>query len=286
MLVDAVETRAVRFADLDAPRLAFWVGFPLALGIFAGWNQIGLVAPALPLVWSLIYWLLLSLLMWGFLGLGTAIAARAMRRTPYLAMLIVGAILGVVLTRPIHAFYQRLFWPLATDPARMTVLPPIPQSLGDWTLLFSGNAMLMTFWVGGALFFALFIGYRPFRLQRVVQPALVASGAPDEVAPTPRFAKRLARMPFDAVEAIQAEDHYVRCFADTKEELLLYRFADAVTDLDGHGWLRIHRSSCVRRDRIAGVVQRGRSLTVMLHSGRSFAVSERYHAMVTQSVST
>jgi LytTr DNA-binding domain len=262
-------------------RLAFWLGFPVALGLFSGWNQIGMIAPALPAVWSMIYWLLLSLIMWFGLGAGTWLAMRYCGRFGYAAKLLGGTLVGVALTRPVHAAFQELFLPLAQAPETLVTLPMLPVSVDDWTRLYTGNALLMAFWIGGSFFFARFVGYDPFG------PDQPLAGAVKVSPPTtpPRFAARLTRAPFERLEAIQAEDHYVRCFAERQEELLLYRFADAVLDLDAHGWLRIHRSVCVRRDQIANVTPRGRSMTMTLLSGRQFPVSERYYAIVTRELS-
>jgi LytTr DNA-binding domain len=257
-------------------RLAFWLGFPVALGIFSGWNQIGMIAPALSAVWSMIYWLLLSLIMWLGLGAGTYLAMRFGGRLIYSAKLVAGTLLGVALTRPVHAAFQDLFLPLARAPETLVTLPMLPVSLGDWARLYTGNALLMAFWIGGSLFFARFVGYRPFGPPQSRRVAVGPSAGP---AVAPRFAARLSRTTFDQLEAIQAEDHYIRCFGDRQEELLLYRFADALLDLEGHDWLRVHRSVCVRRDRIVSVTPRGRSMTMTLASGRCFPVSERYYAV-------
>jgi predicted membrane protein len=243
-----------------------------------------MVAPALPLVWSLFYWLLLVAVMWLFEGLGTALASLVLRRAPYAVTLCVGAVLGVIMMRPLHALYQGLFAPLVASPAAMKTLPLFPRTFDDWTLLFSWNSPLMAFWIGGALFFSFFVGYAPFKARGTVEDLLPTSASSGPAPSVPRFAERLTRLSFDEVEAIQAEDHYIRCFAGAKEELLLYRFADAVQDLEAHDWLRIHRSSCVHRGRIARVERHGRSLVVTMQSGRTFAVSERYHALVAQSV--
>ena len=263
-------------------RLAFWLGFPVALGLFSGWNQIGMIAPSLPLAWSMIYWLLLSLIMWFGMGVGTFLTMRYGGRLNYSAKLVTGTLAGVALTRPVHAAFQDLFLPLARTPETLVTLPVLPMSLSDWAGLYVGNALLMAFWIGGSFFFARFVGYRPFGPGQSSAATGFRVAAP---AAAPRFAARLTRTRFDLLEAVQAEDHYIRCFADRQEELLLYRFADAVLDLDGHDWLRVHRSVCVRRDRIASVTPRGRSMTLTLVSGRCFPVSERYFAMVSREVS-
>lgn len=261
--------------DSLAP-FAFWLGFPIVLGLFSGWNQIGMIAPFLTLAWSMIYWLLLSAIMWSGLGLGTALVARAVPNLPLWAKVIVGAVIGVVLTRPVHASFQALFVPLTTNSDTIRRLPALPVTLADWALLFGGNAMLMMFWVGGALFFARFLGFAPFARM----PLSSAKATPVNMAHAPLVASRLNRLRFDDVDVMQAEDHYLRATGKKGDELILYRFADAVTELAPLGWTRIHRSFCIRDSAVSGRESRGRTLELMMQSGQRVPVSERYRAVV------
>ncbi len=269
-------------ADAGSARLAFWVAFPMILGLFSGWNQIGMIAPALPLAWSMIYWAVLSALMWAGLGAGTWFVSRvAPARTPLAAVLVGGAVLGVALTRPVHAAFQALFVPLTADPGAIATLPPVPMTLAAWGLLFSGNAMLMMFWVGGALFFARFLGYAPVRgaLSGRVSGSVMPLATASPVLPS-RFSARLSRLDPAAVQVIRADDHYTCAMTEGGEELVLYRFADAAAELEAAGWVRVHRSYCIRRDRIANVRPRGRSLEIAMQGGMIVPVSERYRAVV------
>lgn len=272
--------------DSGSARIAFWVAFPMVLGLFSGWNQIGMVAPTLPLAWSLIYWAVLAALMWAGLGVGTWLVGRlSSAKLPLGVVLAIGAVLGVALTRPVHAGYQALFVPLTRDPAQVATLPLFPATLAQWGLLFSGNAMLMVFWIGGGLFFARFVGYAPFRGARPI-PLEHATGRVEPVIGTPapplapRFAVRLKRLSAASVEVIRADDHYTCAMAADGEELVLYRFADATAELESGGWVRVHRSYCIRRDRIAHLRPRGRTLEVAMQGGMIVPVSERYRAVV------
>jgi LytTr DNA-binding domain len=255
--------------------LAFWLGFPAVLGLFSGWNQIGMVAPFLTPTWSMIYWLLLSAVMWSGLGLGTALISLMGRHWPLWLRLTVGAVIGVVLTRPIHASFQTLFLPLTTDPGVNRALPALPTTLADWWLLFSGNALLMLFWIGGALFFSRFLGFVPFAMMSV---ARIVTASP-VIAQVPLVASRLNRLHFDQVDAIRAEDHYLRLSGGKGEELILYRFADAVAELTPRGWTRVHRSFAVRDSAVTDRQIRGRHVTLILSGGQQIPVSERYRAM-------
>ncbi len=270
--------------DLGSAHGAFWVGFPVALGLFSGWNQIGMVAPALPFEWSMIYWLVLAVMMWLGLGLGTLLASAAMNRLPYPVLLIVGAVVGVMLTRPVHALYQKMFVPLAVHGRSLLTLPIVPATASEWIQLYQGNLLLMLFWIGGSLFFGRFIGYSPWgRLPRAAAAAPVQAG-PQADRAAPRFAARLNRLSFAGIDTIMAEDHYVRCFGEQGEEMLLYRFTDVVDELASHGWIRVHRSACIRRDRVVEVASGARRMAVTMRSGRIVAISARYEALAQASI--
>lgn len=271
--------------DLGSAFGAFWVGFPAALGLFSGWNQIGMIAPALPLEWSIIYWLLLAMIMWLGLGLGTLIASAGLRRLPYPALLILGAVLGVALTRPAHALFQKMFVPLTAPVQAVLTLPAIPSTAAQWLQLYQGNLLLMLFWIGGALFFGHFIGYRPLG---AASPAPVFARVPvirqtDHGAP--RFAARLTKLPFDSIDTVLAEDHYVRCFGEQGKEMLLYRFTDVVDELASHGWIRVHRSACIRQDRVIDVAHNARRMSVTMLSGCEVVISARYQALAQTGIS-
>lgn len=262
---------------------AFWVGFPVVLGLFSGWNQIGMVAPALPLAWSIIYWLVLAVIMWLGLGLGTLIASAALKRLPYPFLLIWGAVIGVALTRPVHVQYQQMFVPLALPGRSASTLPAFPFTATDWLQLYQGNLLLMLFWIFGALFFRDFIGYSPLGKSRATLVEPVQNRlAFDQV--TLRFAIRLKKLSFESIDTIMAEDHYVHCFGEQGEELLLYRFADVVEELSHHGWIRVHRSACVRQDRVMRVANGARRMSLTMRSGRIVPISARYEALAQASI--
>jgi LytTr DNA-binding domain len=277
----AGETKATSFASPDAVShdsmapITFWLGFPVVLGLFSGWNQIGMIAPYLTLAWSMIYWLLLAAIMWSGVGLGTALVSRVATTLPFWARISIGAVVGVVLTRPIHASFQALFLPLTTNPDAIRALPALPVTRGDWQLLISGNAMLMMFWIGGGLFFSRFLGFAPFSKTSLGGAAAVSQPS----IASPLVVTKLSRLSFDDVNVIQAEDHYLRLSGGKGEELILYRFADAVAELAPLRWTRIHRSYCVRDNAVAGRQTRGRTLELIMQSGQHVPVSERYRAV-------
>jgi LytTr DNA-binding domain len=263
-------------ADAGSARIAFWIGFPLVLGLFSGWNQIGMIAPFLAPVWSVIYWLLLSAIMWAGLGFGTLIASRVPSPLPFWASLLLGAMIGVAATRPVHAAFQSLFIPLTSGADGVRALPVIPISIADWVLLYRGNAMLMLFWIGGALFFARFLGYAPLRQSIPRIPMKQPFAAPSQPS---LLAGRLGRLPLDDIDVIHAEDHYLRLSGVPGDELILYRFTDAVAELTPRGWTRVHRSYAVRDAAVQARRAHGRHVELIMSGDQRVPVSERYWAI-------
>jgi hypothetical protein len=266
---------AVPVARPDAVRLLFWCAFPLALGLFAGWNRIGVVAPFLTLGLSFLYWLVMATLMWLGVGVGTWIVERLTReRIPSpVVVALLGAPLGVLLTRPVNAAMQRLFAPFGGPGVETAALyPPLPVTVPDWITLFTGNLPVMLFWVAGVALSATFLGYAPFR-------ARADPEARDPAAGLGPFAAKLVRAGFADAEAIEADDHYVRVRGPGRDELFLHRFADAVEELESSGWSRVHRSHCVRNDAVRDVEKSGRSVGLALASGARVPVSERHQAL-------
>ena len=75
------------------------------------------------------------------------------------------------------------------------------------------------------------------------------------------------------VLALQAEDHYVRVHTQLGSELLLMRFSDAISELDGLAGMRVHRSWWVADDAIVDTVRRARRTILVLSNSTEVPVS-------------
>lgn len=84
--------------------------------------------------------------------------------------------------------------------------------------------------------------------------------------------------------AIEAQEHYVRAHAeDGKSQLVLYRFGDAVDELEASGHaLQVHRSYCVSIEAIEEIRKSGRAQTIVLRGGMEIPVSQSYRAIVSK----
>lgn len=104
------------------------------------------------------------------------------------------------------------------------------------------------------------------------EPTSQPAHQPPSKAAQPAFLAKVRPALRGRVIAINAELHYVRVFTDRGEDLIHYRFRDAVADMQAHGGLQVHRSWCVSAEEI--VARRANS--VELQGGLSIPVGRVY----------
>jgi hypothetical protein len=78
------------------------------------------------------------------------------------------------------------------------------------------------------------------------------------------------------IEALEAEDHYVRVYTTQGEALLRMRFGDAVAMVAHLDGIRPHRSWWVARDAAASLSRDGSRATLTLLNGLRIPISRRY----------
>lgn len=77
--------------------------------------------------------------------------------------------------------------------------------------------------------------------------------------------------------AVTAEDHYLRLHLEGGDRpLILYRFGDALADLDGLDGLQVHRGAWVAARAVAGADREGRRWWLRLPDGTRLPVSDRH----------
>ena len=107
-------------------------------------------------------------------------------------------------------------------------------------------------------------------------PAPAAGEEPPSVATPPRFMQRVPAHLNGALLCIEAEDHYLRVHTDAGSDLILYRMADALSDLNGADGLQVHRSYWVARSAIADVERNGKRVSLKLANGLNVPVSRTF----------
>lgn len=110
--------------------------------------------------------------------------------------------------------------------------------------------------------------------------------APVETPPAPQaLTRRAGASPFlERLPArlgrrllhIETEDHYLRVHTDWGHDLVLFRFADALAEIDETLGLQVHRSHWVARQAVERVERDGHRTTLRLTSGACIPVSRTF----------
>lgn len=120
-------------------------------------------------------------------------------------------------------------------------------------------------------------------------PAPPAAAAPDAAAPAApavaaapgRLAARAGLADLASVDAVVAEDHYLRLhLADGRRPLLLHRFGDALAELAGADGEQVHRGAWVAARAVAGARRDGRRWVLRMADGSEFRVADSRVAAV------
>ncbi len=85
--------------------------------------------------------------------------------------------------------------------------------------------------------------------------------------------ERFPKLQGHRIRALEAQEHYVKVYSDKGEELILYRFVDAVRDAEGLNGLQVHRSFWVACDAVESAKRDGRKIRLILKGGREIPVS-------------
>ena len=98
--------------------------------------------------------------------------------------------------------------------------------------------------------------------------------------PAPAFLRRLAPPVKGQLLAVQAQEHYVRVITAEGAHCTLYRFGDALRELEGLSGLQVHRSFWVADAGVAALRNDRRGLRIVLRNGEQVPVSARHTGIV------
>lgn len=305
----SADTRDLAGSPRPALMVAFYLGVPLCVAIVMAWNPTGSRAPRMegPFL-PAAYWLGLLLPLWALLHLGAVALKRAFGavrvRPPLLVLLFASAAVATLLFRPylIHywALVDRLLDP-ANAPA-YSALPPLwPQSLNEFLSTLQRAGFLFAVWAAVNLFYVHALGVPRYgygipaataaardadvatvRAAAAAGPHAAGAAQPPDTRRTPAFLERLPRDLGGELIALQAQDHYLRVTTRAGSALVLYRFSDALRDMEGTAGIRVHRSHWVARSAVQRLVARGGRHSLLLTNGERIPVSRTYLDRVRQ----
>jgi hypothetical protein len=113
-----------------------------------------------------------------------------------------------------------------------------------------------------------------------LHPSIVSSPDTGKVG-APSFLQQ-SKLPSAArLQTLKAAEHYIEVVTDCGNDLLRYRFNDAIRDMQSlDSGAQVHRSWWVSWDCVARTVQRSGKLELLLHDGRTIPVSMAYKSEV------
>jgi hypothetical protein len=227
--------------------LLFFLGIPAAIGFFLGWMGAG-EASQWPRTAAINVWVVLSIGGWFAAHMGTSLFARLLgpRGWPLTAVLALGVITSGMIAVPFNYLVGELFSQVGFATKGLEALATYSPERALDALV--GPLLL---WTVVNLIIARVreqphYGY-PWKKE---VPEAPLEAAPVQLA-SPKFLTRVRPAVRGDVLALQAELHYVRVFTARGEDLILYRFSDAVEEM-GEAGLQVHRSWWISREAAIG----------------------------------
>jgi hypothetical protein len=265
--------------------LAYFLGVPLTIAVYAGLNNWEMQNIA-GFRASIVFYLAHSVLPWCITCLVTTLLMKLLERwkPPWLLLLLLGHTLGCFIVLPYSNWLTALYaerWPELAMAVHFS-----PDDVGGFGLYWLRAGLI---WIGVNYLFDQFLG---LPLYRYAVPRGYDSAAPGSLASTsagadewlgraPGFIERLpARLGPSEVLAIKAEQHYIRVYSPQKEYMVLYRFSDAIRELDESLGHQVHRSYWVNTGAIDHVHAKAKDFHVRIKSGAEIPVSTPYQGMV------
>jgi hypothetical protein len=150
---------------------------------------------------------------------------------------------------------------------------------GGFATLLGGYASVALMMAAIGIVITLARGYH--RLTASPPPA-EAAAAPARPAASPArpaaspFLDRIPRHLGRALRRIETEDHYLRVHTDRGHDLVLFRLADALAEIDPALGQQVHRSHWVARAAVAAVERDGPRTTLRLTDGARVPVSRSF----------
>ena len=145
------------------------------------------------------------------------------------------------------------------------------ESLSHFSLadMLSSSAIPMLMWVGINLAFHRFARLSMYGYAAPVRPEALAA---KPAVPAPPFMQKMRPALRGRIFAVEAELHYIRVHTEFGSDLFLYRFSDAVGELQQLSGAQVHRSWWVSDDfvvrRSARMIELANGLNAPI--GRSF----------------
>jgi len=182
----------------------------------------------------------------------------------------IGALVSGVIATRAPAQPQWMLWAGVTLGVALIFTPIL---FGYTKLVFGLNAPTSLTFLFGAV---LTISAGMTAIMLLIRPPTLVTHAPPPAPAGPVFLKRLPAKLMGALSyAVEAEDHYLRLHTSKGQDLILFKLADAVAELEGLDGAQTHRSWWVARAAVTDVRRADGRVDLVLPSGAVAPVSRR-----------
>lgn len=272
--------------------VTLYLAVPLSIGAVLGWYRAG-YASDYPLGVSLLDWLLNFVTLWIAFDLGTRLTAFLLRpwTPPLWGILVVGGVAGVAVSRPLRGVIRDMTSGLAPQ-AQVNIAFPPDLVWEEYVFAYASViAVPILIWVVVNYIYAEALSVP--RYGHVAKrgdggdtaPTPETAGSVDGATkikslPVPEFVTKLTTGGPVEIMALQAEDHYLRVYTEGNNELIRYRFSDALEEVKDLPGLQVHRSFWVSTSAIEYIRRAGRSYEIVLAGGLEVPVSRSFRYAV------
>lgn len=265
---------------------------PVGIGAVLGWYRAG-YASDYPLAVSLLDWLMNFVALWIAFDLGSRLIAFLLRpwTPPLWGILVVGGVAGVAVSRPLRSAIREITSSLVPNVPSEIAFPP-NLVWEEYVFAYASViAVPILIWVVVNYIYveALDVprfGHVPKKSDAKHTSRVSVANAENQgsTATLPLhqldFVKKLSGGPHTEIGALQAEDHYLRVHTNQNNELIRYRFSDALEEVQHLPGLQVHRSFWINTTAIDHIRRSGRSYEIVLKSGLEVPVSRSYRYAV------
>lgn len=261
--------------------LLFYLGIPTLFAVTFGWQGFGSFADYVSRPVNMFYWFGASIVVWMSLELSTQGVAWAAPKgkTPLILILLAGGLIQPLIGRPLLSLWQSLFLGVVPYDSAQPVIGYVIRSLPEYGSILFSNMAILCVWIAFNFLFDRFLGYPRFRATTGFNPDVhVWRSAAERLAnlvPS-GFLLRLPPSLGKEVIALSAEDHYVRVYTKLGNDLILYRFSDAVREMPENLGIQVHRSHWVNLGAITKFEESGRAYKLTVEDSVTIPVSQRY----------
>jgi len=271
-------------------KLAYYVGVPLAVALYAGLNNWE-IRHAAGTLGSLSFYAAHAFLPWWTTCGLTLAFMRLLKRwkPPWLVLLALGHFVSSFLVVPYSNWLTGLYETSLPELALEHTLT-VYFSADFWAYLSRAGII----WLGINFLFDRFFKlplYRysiPRGYDGIQSPEAPTDAAPSSAAGTdswpggiPAFIHRLPTpLQPDEILIIKAEQHYIKVITPERSYMVLYRFSDVINEIDPKLGQQVHRSYWINTGAIEAVHAKAKDFFIIMRNKDHVPVSGPYQGMV------